>query len=254
MTRVIDIYNALDELAPFSEQLSWDNSGILTGSETDEVSKIILTLDITCKTAKEAYETGFDLVISHHPVIFSPLKKLDNENPAVILTKHNISAICMHTNFDKAIGGMNDILCERLGLVPDAGKVLSDSENIGRICSLEAPSSVSEIAVSVKKALGCRVLRYTDCKKAVSKIGVCSGSGAEFYKDAKDKSCELLITGDISHHEFIDAENSGISLIDAGHFYTENIFYDSVKGFLNSRFPEIEIIISKKNNDIVNVI
>ena len=256
MPLVNDIYKALDTLAPFITQEAWDNSGILVGSKSNTVSKIMLTLDITYQTALEAKEIGADLVISHHPVIFSPLKQLNEANPAVILSKHNINAICMHTNFDIASGGMNDILCERLGLTPIKGEVLSDSENenIVRICNLAKPTDVGAIAKSVKEAPGCRVVRYNDTGKAVTKIGVCSGSGAEFFPYVLAKGCELLITGDIKHHDFIDANNAGISLIDAGHFYTENIFYDNLKSFLQRHFPEIEIAISEKNIDIVNVI
>lgn len=254
MPKVIDVYKALDELAPFSAQESWDNSGILVGSKSDKVKKIMLTLDITCETACEAHDIGADLVISHHPVIFSPLKQLDSANPAVMLSKHNINAICMHTNFDVANGGMNDILCRKLGLVPNKEEVLNDSENVGRICTLSIPADVSYIAKSVKEALGCKVLRYTDTGKKVSRIGICSGAGAGYYTDALNKNCELLITGDIKHHDFIDAKNAGLSMIDAGHYYTENIFYDSVKAFLLSKIPDVEITNSNKNIDIVNVI
>lgn len=254
MPQVIDIYNTLDELAPFSAHEKWDNSGILVGCRYDNIKKIMLTLDITHKTAYEAQEIGADLVISHHPVIFSALKNLSPDNPAVILAKNNIAAICMHTNFDVANGGMNDILCKKLGLIPNKYEVLNNGENIGRICILNEPSDISAIAESVKKALGCKVLRYTDTGKHVSKIGVCSGAGASYYTDAVQKNCELLITGDVKHHDFIDAMNAGISIIDAGHFYTENIFYDSLKAFLESRFSDIEIVISQKNIDIVNVI
>ncbi len=254
MALVNDVYNALDELAPFSFQTSWDNSGILVGNKLNTVKKIMLTLDITYETALEADKINADLVVSHHPVIFSPLKKLDDHNPAVILSKHGINAICMHTNFDIASGGMNDILCRKLGLISERGEVLCDSENIGRICNLKIPSDVPSIAKSVKEALGCRVLKYTDTGKNVSRIGVCSGAGAEYFFDALQKGCQLLITGDIKHHDFIDAKIAGISLIDAGHFYTENIFYDLVKSFLLSKIPDLEIEISQKNADIVNII
>ena len=254
MTQVNDIYNALNELAPFSSQVSWDNSGILVGNKSNAVKKIMLTLDITYETAFEANKIGADLVISHHPVIFSPLKFLDESNPAVILSKHNINAICMHTNFDIANGGMNDILCERLGLVPNEGEVLSEKDNIGRICNLSKPADIPTVAKWVKDALGCRVVRYNDTGKKISRIGICSGEGAEYFTDALQKGCQLLITGDIKHHDFIDAHNAGISLIDAGHFYTENIFYDNLKAFLLGRFPDLEIEISRKNVDIVNVL
>lgn len=253
MAQVNDIYKALDELAPFSSQVSWDNSGVLTGSVSNRVEKIILTLDITYETAIEAHNFGADLVISHHPVIFSPLKRLDENNPAVILSNHNITAICMHTNFDIANGGMNDILCEKLGLSPNEGEILNENDNIGRICSLSKPTDVPTVAKWVKDALGCKALRYSDTGRKVSKAGICSGSGAEYFADALEKGCQLMITGDIKHHDFIDAHNAGISLIDAGHFYTENIFYDKLKAYLLSRFPELEIKVSK-NIDIVNVI
>ena len=246
MTQTNDIFLALDKLAPFSSQVSWDNSGILVGNKLNTVKKIMLTLDITYETAVEACEINADLVISHHPVIFSPLKFLDESNPAVILSKNNINAICMHTNFDIANGGM--------GLVPNKGEVLNESDNIGRICNLSKSADVLTIAKWVKDALGCRVVRYNDTGKKVSRVGICSGAGAEYFTDALQKGCQLLITGDIKHHDFIDARNAGISLIDAGHFYTENIFYDKLKAYLLNRFPELEIKVSEKNIDIVNVI
>lgn len=254
MIKVSDIYKEIDNLAPFSAQLEWDNSGLLVGNMDNEVKKILVTLDITCDVAKEAIEKGCDMIISHHPIIFSPLKRLDDNEPVVMLAKNNISAICMHTCFDVADGGMNDILCRTLGFTPQLNTVLDDEENVGRIIKLQKDMSVLEVACLIKEKLGNKSVKFYDTKEVVDVIGICSGSASEFIFEAKEKGCDLFITGDVKHHDFINAKNIGLSIIDAGHYYTENIFFDTLKNYLNSRILELEIINSEKNIDIVEVI
>ncbi|MBQ9375316.1 MAG: Nif3-like dinuclear metal center hexameric protein, partial [Ruminococcus sp.] len=118
MAKVLDIYRLIDGFAPFDLQEDYDNSGLVVGGYQSEVKRVLLALDITNSVADEAVQKGYDLVISHHPVIFNGLKLLSPQNPAVILATNGINALCIHTNFDIANGGMNDLLCERLGLTP----------------------------------------------------------------------------------------------------------------------------------------
>ena len=126
-----DIYGFINEIAPFSLQQGYDNSGICAGSRKSPVSRVLTALDITGAVVEEAAEKGCELVLSHHPVIFRPLRTLSPENPAVKLAVRGIAAICMHTNFDSAEGGMNDILAAKLGLTVTEPLDIDDGKPVG---------------------------------------------------------------------------------------------------------------------------
>ncbi|MGN1134133.1 MAG: Nif3-like dinuclear metal center hexameric protein [Oscillospiraceae bacterium] len=251
MTTVKDIYDKINSTAPFCCQESYDNSGLAVGSMNREVSKILLALDITREVAEEAAEKQSDLVISHHPVIFHGLKSLSPENPAVILAKNNISAIAMHTSFDFAKGGMNDILCKKLGLIPSEPVAVENGLNMGYICECDEISP-KKMAEKIKNALGNKVVRYNDCGKMLRKIGVCSGSGGSLLNDCLAKELDALITGDVKHDVFIDAHNRGLCVFDAGHFYTENIFYEHITAQLREVSDSLEISVADANRDILS--
>lgn len=232
---VFDIYEKINSAADFSLADSWDNCGILVGGGDKEVGKVLTCLDITCEVAKEATKVGADLVISHHPVIFKGLKNLDGKNPAVMLSKGNISAICCHTNVDIAAGGLNSFLGEKLGFSEIEGVAL-DYDNgtpYGIICESGVSLSAGELCKRLVEVLGCDALRFYDSGKAIRKIGICTGSGADFLGGAIKNGCDGLITGDVKHNFFIDAKNLGISLFDAGHYHTEQIFSQWVAGVLD---------------------
>lgn len=252
MATVKDIYYFLNEIAPFSLQEGYDNSGMLVGDFERPVKKILLALDITMQVANEAVSKNCDLVISHHPVIFNGLKKLEPNNPAVILAKGDVSAICMHTNFDSAVGGMNDILCEKLGLKPCESLAVENGVGIGYICELESECSAKDLAKSIKDSLGNRVLRYNDTNKSIKKVGVCSGSGGSFLPVVIAKKLDGYITGDVKHDVFVDANNHNICIFDAGHFHTENIFYDYISSRLKERFSDLSIAQADENRDLLS--
>lgn len=247
-----EIYNYIDSFAPFCAQESWDNSGILVGDYSKEVKSIMLCLDITKEIAYEAVNKNVSLVISHHPVIFSPLKALSPDNPAVILSSGGVSAICMHTSFDFANGGLNDFLAEKLNI----GKVLDgsieDETGLGRIIELDTEISSRELAEKVKETLLCKAVRLNLAEKQIKRVGIISGSGAGYYPLAMKKGCDALITGDVKHDKFIDAQNDGFSIIDSGHYYTENIITeyltDRLKGFAEN------IFVADSNRDITEII
>ena len=118
MTTVKDIYNYIDSFAPFDSAEEWDNVGILIGSGSTEVTKALITLDITNETADEAKKIGAQLIISHHPVIFGGLKRLSSDSPVYRAAKYDISCLCAHTNLDKSpVFGVNTALAAAIGLV-----------------------------------------------------------------------------------------------------------------------------------------
>lgn len=252
MVTVKNIYDLLNEIAPFSLQESYDNSGMLVGDFDRPVTKVLLALDITRQVAEEAVKSDCDLVISHHPVIFNGLKKLDSNNPAVILAKGDVSAICIHTNFDSAAGGMNDILCKMLRLVPSESLAVENGVPIGYVCELKNDCSAKCLAQSIKEKLGNTVVRYNDTQKKIKKVGVCSGSGGSFLPVLIAKKLDGYITGDVKHDVFIDANNHDISIFDAGHFHTENIFYNYITDKLTEKFPSLSVSVAKSNKDILS--
>lgn len=254
MTTVGDIFDLIDSFAPFSQQQSYDNSGICAGSRSQSVTRILTALDITCDVVKEAAAKGCELVISHHPVIFRPLRTLSPDDPAVMLAAGGISAICAHTSFDSAAGGMNDLLAERLGLSVVEPLAIEDGKPIGYVCELSDEAGAADLASLCKQRLGCRVVRYTDTARSITRAAVCSGSGGDLLGAAAAKGCEALITGDVKHSCFIEAQNRGFCLIDAGHFYTENIFHEALAERITAAFPEVTAIRSESSADPVLVI
>lgn len=249
MTTVQDIYNYIDEIAPFELQESYDNSGICIGGADYGVTKALIALDCTVETAHEAVERQAQLIVTHHPVIFRPLKKIDLNSLAGYLAVNSTSVISAHTNFDSA--KLNDILCERLGLVPIEPLAEENGVPVGYVCET-AELSAKEMAAKIKSALGNTVVRYNDEGKMLSRIAVCSGSGGSFLGSVFSKKCSAYITGDVKHDIFIDAHNGGLTVFDAGHFHTENIFCGYMKNALSEKFPEVDFEIARSGRDILS--
>ncbi len=217
MATVNDVYNYIDFFAPFNTQAEWDNSGLLVGDVNAEVTKILFALDCTDDVINQAIKTTANLIITHHPVIFKPISTVTQDSLAYKLVKNNISIICAHTNYDKADDGVNDLLCKEIGY----NEFIKFGEFIN-IIELDKPISSNELLNRVKKALG-GIVRFNSVSGNIDRIAVCSGSGCDFLSVAKESGCNALLTGDASHHDFLDADEMGILLIAAGHFETENL-------------------------------
>ncbi|MBD5143729.1 MAG: Nif3-like dinuclear metal center hexameric protein [Oscillospiraceae bacterium] len=248
------IYSILNQIAPFENQESWDNSGLLIGNAEDSVSGILITLDITQRAIEKAYQNNCNLIISHHPVIFSALKKLDSYSMPYQLIKHNISAICCHTNLDIAI--LNDLLANKLCSVLDAeSEILPLMPNgLGRIIQLKPflkiDNKIDNIAKQVKKALGCEVVRYSaNGRNFIHKIGICSGSGASLLEDIVG-TCDCLLTGDVKHDRWYKAEELDLALIDCGHYHTEIIMVDYLAEQLRKYCSVLPIIEHIEENPV----
>lgn len=259
MLTIKDIYDYIDEIAPFSLQESYDNSGLIIGNGKYGVTKALIALDVTADIAWEAVKTGAELIITHHPIIFKAVKRIDTETPLGILLANDTSVISAHTNFDSAV--MNDILCEKLGLTPKEPLAVENGVPIGYICETDKEYTAKEIAQLIKTALGNKVVRYNDFadndvrseeREKITRIAVCSGSGGSFLPEVISKNCGAFITGDVKHDVFIDGHNAGIRIFDAGHFHTENIFCEYMRKTLSEKFPETEFTVAKNNRDILN--
>lgn len=255
MTAVYDIYKAIDKVIPFSSAESWDNCGLLCGDPAAEVKKVITALDITKEVILEAQRVGAELIVSHHPVIFTPRKAVLADSPEGMLLKGGISAVCTHTPFDMSPFGMNkglfDLLEKPLGLMEN-GDALEDMGNgnaVGKVYDLKYPISAAECAKKLKDALGCTVVRFADGGKSIGRIAICSGSGGSLLDNAIASGADALVTGDVKHDVLIDARNKGISLFDCGHFHTERIFCGMMAELIKSEFPGLEVSVAESCND-----
>lgn len=241
MARVKDFYAYLNSIAPFETQENWDNSGMLVGDEDAEVKKAAVVLDITPEAVAKAKEIGANLIVSHHPVIFHPVKSVTKGSLPYELVRSGINAICCHTPLDIADGGTNDSLAELLGI-----KITRAEDPILRLGTVEK-TTAAELAKNISEKLGTTV-RYADSGRAIEKVAICTGAGCSLIEAAGD--IDAFITGDASHHNFLDCIQSGITLIAAGHFETEIVVVPTLVKKLSEQFPDAEIIDLKQENPI----
>ncbi len=236
-----DIMVFLDKLAPFLYAESWDNVGLLAGDREKEIRTIFLAVDATDRVLEEACEAGADMLITHHPLIFSGLKSV-NEDDFIgrrvrRLIREDICYCAMHTNFDIA-GDMAGIVVARLPFWES--KVLretADGFGLGRIGLLEKPMRVQELVELIKERFDIpSVVLYGDKERVVERVAVLPGSGKSEIKEAVKQCADLMVTGDIDHHEGIDALAKGMMLIDAGHYGLEKVFVEYMKHSLEKEW------------------
>lgn len=259
MITVNDIANIIESAAPLSLAYSWDNPGLLIGSRTKQVSKILVTLDTNLFTANEAIENGCDMIVSHHPILFKGTKKADYDEPVgkllELLIKKDISVYAAHTNMDNAPKGISARLAEIFEL--QNVKVLEPDDNmpdagLGRFGELKNSMTPSDLCKLVKERLNTPGLRAAgDMIRPVKTLCVASGSCAECIDTAIEKGCDAIITGDLKYHETMDAAEKGIFIIDAGHYPTEVMVKDIFSCLLKNTGAEI---ISSRASDIFKFI
>ncbi len=236
---VNDILAFLDRKFPIDTACDFDNVGLLIGDGKQTVTKALIVLDCTQSAITDAIENGCELIITHHPVIFNPLKSiLKGSIPYEVISK-SLSVISMHTNLDIGEGGVNDSLCNMLSPLAVETVIASDGYALKK-CKVE-PISAEGLAQKLKNNLGGAV-KYTDGGKNIETVLVCSGSGGSFVNEAYSFGCDALVTADVKHNQFLDAALLGISLFDAGHFNTEDIVIEPLRELLQNEFSDIEFI------------
>lgn len=250
MPKVKDIYDYIDSFAPYNTACEWDNTGISVGDRNAEVEKIVFALDITSDVVSFAGSVKADLIITHHPLIFKPVKELPACSALYKLANCGIAHISAHTNFDLAEEGVNTVLCDKLNLTV-VDTVKTEDGAYLYICKTEKEIPTEDFVYGIKEKLGGAV-RYNDVKKHISKVAVCSGAGADYLKEAKENGAEALLTGDGSHHDFLDANEMNIALVCAGHFETENPAMDLLIQKIENRFA-VECIKAPQTTPIITV-
>jgi len=223
------IIKDLDEVSPLALAEEWDNSGLQVGSGNQIIKKILVALDPSLDAVKKASSIDAQLLVTHHPLIFKALSCIDTGvYPGNVINeaiKNNISIVAFHTNLDLSRTGLNNILAEILGLnnidVLDPGPH-GDGSGLGKIGNLPEAVNFLSYTKRVKDLLGIQTLRVSGSDNSlIKRVAVVGGSGGDMIKIAAKKGADLLITGDIGHHDALTAESCGVNIIDAGHFNTE---------------------------------
>ena len=253
MTTVQQVYEEMQRIAPLELAESWDNPGLLVDCG-GTVQKVLVTLDITPEVVEEADRKHCEVIVAHHPVIFSPLKKIGPQDVPCQLVRAGISAICMHTNLDAAEGGVNEVLAGIFGMK----NLETFADGCGRVGEIEL-NSVKGLAYQVQKELASRCnlpengpavqIKLVDNGRMVKRLAVISGAGGSLFEEAIAVGADCLLTGEANHHHAIDAKRLGLSLIAAGHYATEFPVTAAVAEKLRAALPELEVLVSEANKD-----
>ena len=254
--KVKDIAAVIEQFAPLSIQEGWDNSGLCIGSPEAPVSSILLGLDCTPELVDEAIACGADMIVTHHPLIFSGLKKITPENvvgEAVIKAiKAGISIYAAHTNADKVIAGVSGAMATRLGL-KNVQILDQDGEGtgLGVVGDLPEPISAQEAVALVKDRFSLKAMRTSRPREGkISRVAMCGGSGGSLISAAARSGAQLYISGDISYHNFFTKE--GFMIMDIGHYESEIEIVDILFSLLKKNFPTFAVRITQNiyNNPI----
>jgi dinuclear metal center YbgI/SA1388 family protein len=254
-TTIRDIYNIIDDLAPFSTQEKWDNSGLLVGNFEDKVTRVLVALDITSEVIDEAIERNCELIVSHHPVIFDPVKSVRSNSMVYKLIRNGISAICCHTPLDICKDGINDVLYHLLKEPLQLGDDVEPIEDgIGRIVSSTTDLTPRQIALKLKEVLGCPMVKHLNLDKPIRKVAFSGGSCGSMIEEVIAKDGDLFITGDVKPDRWLYAHDNNLLLFDCGHFYTENVIVPYLRQYIYASVPNIEVFIASGSRDVVKYV
>lgn len=249
------VADVINRLAPRKLAEDWDNPGLLVGDPSAQVNKIFVCLDVLDKNISRAIELDAQLIVAHHPLIFHAIKNVRFDLPhgkkLERLIKNNLAVFAAHTNLDIAEGGVNDVLAKKIGLV-DVKNFGDEEFSLGRIGSLETPMNAIDFAHHVKKVLNADNVRLVDAGDfLISKVGLCSGAGADFFHKAKFFGAQAFVTGDVKYHEAQAAIENKIHVVDAGHFATEFPIVHVLANYLKAELKlfDVEIFEDTSSKD-----
>lgn len=227
------LYDFLEGEIPSSLSEDWDNDGIMCCPDpAREVKKVLIALDITERVADYAIAGGFDVIVSHHPMVFYKLGGIDptlnTSRKLIKLIKNGISAFSFHTRLDALCGGVNDVLAEILGM-KNAKPFGPAGVEIGRIGDIES-KSVEDFCLALREKLGAPFINCAPCGESVSRLAVLGGDGKDFVAAARAAGADTFVSGQFNYNIMVEARETGMTLIEAGHFFTE----DPVCGFVRT--------------------
>ncbi len=245
---VEQLYCFFENKFPRALSAQWDNDGLSCAPElTKEVKKVLVALDPTAAVVEHAISGGFDVLLTHHPLLFRGIKALTPVGavPAKLLqlALGGVAAMSFHTRLDAVEGGVNDILAQKLGLHDVAPFAPAGEVPCGRIGMLKQPVDVTAFATRVKNVLGAPAVLLAG-SGTVQKIALCSGEGGDFAEAAKQAGADLFLSGRIGYHRMLDAPEEGMAMIEAGHYATEFPVCVYLAELVREADPTIEVEIA----------
>lgn len=253
-----EVVAALEKHFPLNTQDSWDNSGLIIGQRDWAVEGVLLTVDITEERVDEAIEKGCNLIISHHPILFRPLKKINgnsgDERIVAKAIKNDIAICAFHTPADKAKDGLSYQIGKRLGLsrmeilVKDEG---SDERGYGVVGDMGNGMTASQFVGHIKEKLSCECVRHNECSKEIKRVAICTGSGSEFIDKAMRAGADAYVSADIKYHQFQQPEGKML-IADIGHYESEEISKNLFFEILTEIFSNFAICISGTCRNVIN--
>ena len=266
--KVSDLISAIEQMAPPKLAEDWDNCGLQVGSGLWTVKKVWVALDPLLEVVRTAAELQVDMLVTHHPLLFSAVRSIDVETAVgkvleIALTA-KMSIYSAHTNLDSAVGGINRMLAEKIGLDESVPLVPADCANdqlekretagMGRVGRLENPISLKALAQLVKRRFNLAAVRIVgDPKAMVQQAAVCSGAGSSLLDAFLSSDADVYLTGDLRYHDARRVEDAGRALIDVGHYASEHIFIDPLvellRQYAHGAGWEVEIEPCRIEND-----
>ncbi len=256
-----EVIAQLEEFCPSTFAEKWDNPGLQVGDTTKDVRTIYLALDCTTEVIEEAIRVKADLIVTHHPLLFNGIKKVNDQDfigkRIVRMLQNNISCFAMHTNFD--VMGMASEASDALRLIgADVLEVTYEDsishEGLGRIGELPEHMTLQECALYVKEVFRIPHVRfYGDPEQPIVMCAILPGSGKDEIDLARSAGADVMITGDITHHVGLDAVEKGVAVIDAGHYGVEKLFVPYMKEYFKREMPEMQVICAEEKEPFVEV-
>ncbi|HIR94330.1 MAG TPA: Nif3-like dinuclear metal center hexameric protein [Candidatus Egerieimonas intestinavium] len=248
MRNAEEIIRALEQRWPKSQACEWDNVGLLAGRRDRQVDTVFVALDVTEETLQGAVDAGAQMMVTHHPLLFSPVKQINDGDfmgrRLLGLIEHQVTYYAMHTNFD--VTGMGELNRQALGIEESLPLEAEDPQNphigIGRVGDLREPVTLEEFARRVKEGMKVPSLRvYGDPGMMISRAAVCGGSGKSVIGQALEAGAQALVTGDVDYHTAIDTLARGMAVIDPGHYGSEYVFISYMAEQLRQMFPDLKV-------------
>ncbi len=240
-----EIFDWLNETAPFDTQMGFDNAGLLIGSGQQTSEIVYVALDAAKAVLQEAARAGAGIVVTHHPIIFHPLKSLLADSNAYLAANWGITVISAHTNLDKAVGGVNDTLTEKIG-VKISRRLDEDCACVGE---LTEKTDCHTFAESIRRKLSLSGLRYSDTSRKICRVLVSCGAGGSNVYLAKECGADAIVCGEIRHHEILFAKDNDIAVFDLGHYGSEHIIVPALTKRLQERFPDTVFRAAQSDTD-----
>ena len=246
---VKELYAKFADRIPEQLRESWDNDGIMCCADgSQDVGRVLVVLDVTEEIVDFAIASHFDLIVSHHPLIFKPLSAVTEDNhiarKIIKLLDNGVSVFSFHTRLDKVVGGVNDQLCEILGMYDT---VPFGEGFLGRIGNVDERLELEDFVYKLKQSIGADMIRYSDAFNPVKRVAVVGGDGKSYVRDAIAAGADTFVSGRIGYNMMAEAAELGINLIEAGHYYTEQPVTEFLRELLCDFDPSIYVEVASSN-------